>query len=148
MLFADILPFFKDERYIKIDEKPVLLIYNLKLFEKQRALQFIQRLKNLAQKEGFAGLYIIGVKSFAFEKQLEFGADVQVRGHIQGNLNIGYDRAFLIEVLTALIPYIGYPRTLNALNALDELTLKKRNCPLCLTKGGCWICTKGKKDFS
>lgn len=71
------MPFFKDERYIKIDEKPVLLIYNLKLFEKQRALQFIQRLKNLAQKEGFAGLYIIGVKSFAFEKQLEFGADAK-----------------------------------------------------------------------
>lgn len=75
--FADILPFFKDERYIKIEAKPVLLIYNLKLFEKQRALKFIQKLKNLAQKEGFAGLYIIGVKSFAFEEQLEFGADAK-----------------------------------------------------------------------
>lgn len=53
------------------------------------------------------------------------GADAQVRGHIQGNLNIGHDRAFLIQVITALVPYIGYPRTLNALAALDELTLKK-----------------------
>ncbi len=53
------------------------------------------------------------------------GADSQVRSHIQGNLNIGHNRAFLIEVITALVPYIGYPRSLNALAALDELTLKK-----------------------
>lgn len=53
------------------------------------------------------------------------GADAQVKAHIQGNLNIGHDRAYLIEVFTALVPYIGYPRTLNALAALDELTLKK-----------------------
>ncbi len=52
------------------------------------------------------------------------GADAQVKAHIQGNLNIGHSRAFLIEVITALVPYIGYPRSLNALAALDELTLK------------------------
>jgi alkylhydroperoxidase/carboxymuconolactone decarboxylase family protein YurZ len=28
-------------------------------------------------------------------------------------------------VLTQLIPYIGYPRTLNALRVLDEITLEK-----------------------
>lgn len=53
------------------------------------------------------------------------GADSQVKAHIQGNLNIGHSRAFLIEVVTALVPYIGYPRSLNALAAIDELTLKK-----------------------
>lgn len=53
------------------------------------------------------------------------GADSQVKSHVQGNLNIGHDRAFLIEVMTALVPYIGYPRTLNALAAIDALTLKK-----------------------
>ena len=53
------------------------------------------------------------------------GADAQVKAHIQGNLNIGHSRAFLIEVITALVPYIGYPRSLNALAALDEMTLKK-----------------------
>lgn len=53
------------------------------------------------------------------------GAEAQVRGHVAGNLHIGHTRSFLIEVFTALVPYIGYPRTLNALAALDELTLKK-----------------------
>lgn len=52
------------------------------------------------------------------------GTDSQVRGHIQGNLNVGNDRQKLIDVTTQLLPYIGYPRTLNALNAINEITTK------------------------
>ena len=50
------------------------------------------------------------------------GCDAQVKGHVAGNLNVGNDRARLLGVLTVLIPFIGYPRTLNALQALDEIT--------------------------
>jgi 4-carboxymuconolactone decarboxylase len=50
------------------------------------------------------------------------GADAQVRGHVQGNLNVGNDRARLLSALTVLIPFIGYPRTLNGLAAIDEIT--------------------------
>ena len=48
------------------------------------------------------------------------GADAQVRGHITGNLNVGNTRARLLAVLTVLVPFIGYPRTLNALAAINE----------------------------
>lgn len=50
------------------------------------------------------------------------GTESQVRGHIQGNLNVGNDRKTLIAITTQLLPYIGYPRTLNALNAINEIT--------------------------
>ena len=50
------------------------------------------------------------------------GTDSQVRGHIKGNLNVGNDRETLIGITTQLLPYIGYPRTLNALNAINEIT--------------------------
>lgn len=53
------------------------------------------------------------------------GADAQVKAHVAGNLNMGNDRAKLIATLTALIPYIGYPRTLNALAVVDELSPAK-----------------------
>ena len=43
------------------------------------------------------------------------GADAQVKGHVAGNLNVGNDRAVLLAVLTQLLPFIGYPRTLNGL---------------------------------
>ena len=80
----------------------------------------------------FGDYYTRGGLELHFRELLTFvilaslgGADSQVKAHIQGNLNIGHSRAFLIEVITALVPYIGYPRSLNALAALDELTLKK-----------------------
>jgi 4-carboxymuconolactone decarboxylase len=50
------------------------------------------------------------------------GCDPQVRGHVIANLNVGNDRARLIDVATQLLPFIGYPRTLNALRAIDEVT--------------------------
>lgn len=49
------------------------------------------------------------------------GCEPQLKGHIQGNLNLGNDRATLLSALTQLLPYIGYPRTLNALRCIDEV---------------------------
>jgi 4-carboxymuconolactone decarboxylase len=49
------------------------------------------------------------------------GADTQVKGHIQGNINMGNGRRMLIDVITQLLPWVGYPRTLNALAALNEV---------------------------
>ncbi len=49
------------------------------------------------------------------------GCDGQVKGHVAANLNVGNDRGPLIDVLTQLLPFIGYPRTLNGLRAIDEI---------------------------
>ena len=50
------------------------------------------------------------------------GCDPQVRGHVAGNLNVGNGREVLLAVITVLLPFIGYPRTLNALAAINEGT--------------------------
>jgi 4-carboxymuconolactone decarboxylase len=50
------------------------------------------------------------------------GCEAQVKGHVAANLNVGNDRTRLIDVLTQLLPFIGYPRTLNALRVVDEVT--------------------------
>ena len=49
------------------------------------------------------------------------GAESQVKGHIRGNVNVGNDRAVLLDVITQLLPWVGYPRTLNALASLNEV---------------------------
>jgi 4-carboxymuconolactone decarboxylase len=49
------------------------------------------------------------------------GCEAQVKGHVAANVRVGNDRARLIEVLTQLLPFIGYPRTLNGLRALDDV---------------------------
>jgi 4-carboxymuconolactone decarboxylase len=41
------------------------------------------------------------------------GCEPQVKGH--GNINVGNKKEVLLDVITQLLPYLGYPRTLNAL---------------------------------
>jgi 4-carboxymuconolactone decarboxylase len=49
------------------------------------------------------------------------GAEPQLKGHVQGNLDVGNDKEKLIAVVTQLLPYIGYPRALSALNCVNEV---------------------------
>jgi 4-carboxymuconolactone decarboxylase len=49
------------------------------------------------------------------------GVESQIKGHIQGNLNVGNDREILLDLITQLLPWVGYPRTLNALKCLNEV---------------------------
>lgn len=50
------------------------------------------------------------------------GCDPQLRGHAAGNLHVGNNRELLIRVISSNLPFIGYPRTLNALAALDAVS--------------------------
>lgn len=49
------------------------------------------------------------------------GCESQVRSHIGGNTAVGNDKAVLLDALTVCLPYIGFPRTLNALACLNDL---------------------------
>jgi 4-carboxymuconolactone decarboxylase len=49
------------------------------------------------------------------------GAEGQVKAHVQGNVNVGNDKETLITAITHCIPYIGFPRTLNALASVNEI---------------------------
>lgn len=49
------------------------------------------------------------------------GCEPQVKGHVSANVHVGNGRARLIDVVTQLLPFIGYPRALNGLRAVDEV---------------------------
>ena len=49
------------------------------------------------------------------------GCENQLRGHTQGNLSVGNDKEKLISAITVIMPYIGFPRTLNALAIVNEI---------------------------
>ncbi|MEH2380024.1 MAG: carboxymuconolactone decarboxylase family protein [Nostoc sp.] len=49
------------------------------------------------------------------------GVESQIKGHIQANLNIGNGKDILLDLITQLLPWVGYPRTLNALKCLNEV---------------------------
>lgn len=65
---------------------------------------------NLAEREMITFCYLIA----------QGGCEPQVKAHIQGNINLGNDTAFLRKVVEQLIPYIGYPRSLNAFACIAE----------------------------
>jgi 4-carboxymuconolactone decarboxylase len=50
------------------------------------------------------------------------GVESQIKGHMRGNLNLGHRRDMLLDVITQLLPWVGYPRTLNALSCLNEVS--------------------------
>lgn len=56
--FAYLLPFFKDERYIKIDGKPVFIFYSPN--DIKVLAPMVKLWRKLAQGEGFPDLYLIG----------------------------------------------------------------------------------------
>ena len=48
------------------------------------------------------------------------GCEPQLISHAKGNFNMGNDRELLIRVVSQCLPYIGYPRSLNAINCINK----------------------------
>ena len=48
------------------------------------------------------------------------GCEPQLTSHARANLRMGNDKPFLIKVISQCLPYIGYPRSLNALKCVIE----------------------------
>lgn len=48
------------------------------------------------------------------------GCETQMRSHALGNKRAGTSKQEMVGAVTAVLPYIGFPRALNALNAINE----------------------------
>ena len=48
------------------------------------------------------------------------GCEPQLTAHARGNMNLGNDKDFLIRVVSQCLPYIGYPRSLNAISCVNK----------------------------
>lgn len=48
------------------------------------------------------------------------GCESQLIAHAKGNMNMGNDKGFLICVVSQCLPYIGYPRSLNAIACINK----------------------------
>lgn len=48
------------------------------------------------------------------------GCEPQLIAHSKGNMNLGNDKDFLIRVVSQCLPYIGYPRSLNAITCINK----------------------------
>ena len=52
------------------------------------------------------------------------GCEPQLTSHAMNNMMVGNDKAFLIKIVSQCLPFIGYPRSLNALNCVNAAAEK------------------------
>ena len=62
----DLLEFFKDDRYIKINNRPLFIIYRPALFEKELIVDFFKYLRSYTKKFGIEEPYIVSYNAFRF----------------------------------------------------------------------------------
>ncbi len=48
------------------------------------------------------------------------GCEPQLIAHAKGNINMGNNKDFLIKAISQCLPYIGYPRSLNAITCVNK----------------------------
>jgi glycosyltransferase involved in cell wall biosynthesis len=72
----DISPYFKDPRYIRIDGKPVLLVYRINLLPNPQTAARIWR--DECKRLGIGDIYLIAVQSFGITDPRPYGFDAAV----------------------------------------------------------------------
>ncbi|OBU42448.1 glycoside hydrolase family 99-like domain-containing protein [Photobacterium damselae] len=72
----DLIPVFKDQRYIKVDGKPVVLVYRADLFKDAKKLT--NQWRDLAIQAGFPDLHLCAVQFYGIDDPKEFGFDAAV----------------------------------------------------------------------
>ncbi len=53
------------------------------------------------------------------------GCDAQLETHVHGALNVGLTREEIVEVVFTLIPYVGFPKALNAMAVVKRVFQKR-----------------------
>ena len=49
------------------------------------------------------------------------GCEAQLTSHVAGNMHLGNDKKLLMSVVSQCLPYIGYPRSLNAITCVNQV---------------------------
>lgn len=77
----DLLPYLKDERYIKINNKPVFVISSPTNLGNEKCVQFVKQIRQIAKENGFEDLFLMSlrgnvnhydIESFGLDSMLEF----------------------------------------------------------------------------
>ncbi len=75
-MLREMIPAFQDERYIKVDGKPLLLVYRPEIIPQIQAL--VEKWRALVCENGFNGLYLVSMQNFKEASPAEYGFDAAV----------------------------------------------------------------------
>jgi len=83
----DIYPLFQDSRYIRINDKPLLIVYRIGLLPDAKATA--KRWRDYCIQQGIGDLYLVAAQGFGFSDPREYGFDAAVEfpPHTMNNLS-------------------------------------------------------------
>lgn len=114
----DISPYFADERYMRINNKILLIVYRLNIWDKEFVRKLFQSFRDEMQKRGMGELYIMVCNAQGFDENVEeWGADALVEFPPHG-----------IEQLTSVNGVNGYlnPHFVGQIRSTDEFITEKK----------------------
>lgn len=114
----DLVPYFADNRYIRINNKLLLIVYRLNIWDKEFVKEMFQGFRNEMRKRNMDELYIMVCNSHGFDEDAEdWGADALVEFPPHG-----------IEQKTSMIKINGYlnPNFVGRIRNADEFIREKR----------------------
>lgn len=108
--FYEVLPMFKDERYIKIDGKPLFYIFNPDAIPD--ATEFINCWQELANKNGFPGIYFVARADSCGKAKLIYSKEFLNQGLKRYNhyIQLGFDAVNSYSYRRAEVLASGYFR--------------------------------------
>lgn len=100
--FYSLLPAFKDSRYMRIDGKPIFMIYRPLAFKDIKS--FLERWNRLAKENGLEGFYFLGYSLFVddeYSQLKEMGFDAIVSCRL--DRNVKHDLGWAIRKIISVI---------------------------------------------
>ena len=73
----DLIPALKDKRYIKIDNKPLIVIYRPALLPDMK--KTAERWRRICRTEGIGEIYLAGMRSFELINPFKYGLDAAIQ---------------------------------------------------------------------
>lgn len=97
LFIRELLPIFRDDRYVKIEGKPVLAVYKTHLFP--NILQSAELWRDEAVKHGFPGLYLVMADDWKVDsphpRELGFDASYEIPSNIVPEQTLSFDNKYL-----------------------------------------------------
>lgn len=127
----DMLPYLQDPRYIRVDGKPLLIIYRPGLFTKEEFIKFAQNLRACATQQGLGELFLAMVYNDNFEESpLDWGLNGAVEFPPQ---RIVDHRRYVTDGNPINPDFKGYVYTLDA--AIEDGSLERADVDFPLFRG-------------
>ena len=115
-----------DDRFDKGLAVQVRIFGNMIYSMRENAPQETKHIQDCLSAHCFGDHYTRGTLDLKMRELITFivicsigGCEPQAKAHAAANINVGNTKQLLIQAITACLPYIGYPRTLNALNCIN-----------------------------